>query len=136
MSDRRATRCADCGNSVTARRSFVGENASDLAALMFHAERFCSYIEVAALERGVPPADSDELRLKLGQCRNGLARLQSLFNEDKLSIDDASVRAEFRLVLLTLLWTVYYGRTVLDRKPFRHLLLVHAGFSDLLARRG
>lgn len=111
------------------------EDSETLAALIFHADTFCSRIESLSDDRVIFAPDREELRLKVGQCRNALERLQHEFDADRLRIADASIRAEFRFVLLMLLWAAFYGRRVLDRDAFRHLLLVYAEFTNLLIRQ-
>jgi hypothetical protein len=71
------------------------EDSETLAELMLHADQFCSKSE-AAMKDVAPNPEQEELRTKLGQCRAQLAHLQNVFDEDKLNIENAAVRADFR----------------------------------------
>ena len=110
------------------------EDTETLAELMLHADQFCSKVE-DAIEDVAPLADHSELRLKIGQIRNQLASLQELFNEGQLNIENATVRADFRQLVIALLWVAFYARTAIDYKTFRRLVIIEAGFTYLLATR-
>jgi hypothetical protein len=102
-----------------------------LAEMMLHADQFCSKAE--ALSQRLPDnADLQELRLKLGQARNTLGRLQHAYNHSALETSSAAAMAEFRQLIIALLWAGYYVREHLDFRTFRMLVSVEAGFTYLL----
>ena len=93
------------------------EDTETLAELMLHAEQFCSKVE-EAMKDVAPIAEQDELRLKIGQIRNQLASLQELFNEGELTVENPTVRAEFRQLVIALLWVAFYARSAIDYRRF------------------
>ena len=110
------------------------EETETLADLMFHAEYLCSKIEQATMD-GAPIAQRNELRLKIGQCRNQLAYLQEFYNAGNLSVENAEVRAIFRQLVTALLWIAFYARSAIDYRTFRRLVVIEHGFAYLLASR-
>ena len=110
------------------------EDTETLAELMLHAEQFCSKVE-DAIEDVAPIAEQTELRLKIGQIRNQLACLQEAFNHDSLSMENPRVRAEFRHIVIALLWVAFYARTAIDFKIYRMLVRIESGFTYLLVSR-
>jgi hypothetical protein len=110
------------------------EDTETLVELMFHAEQFCSKVE-AATKDVAPNPEEKELRLKIGQCRNELAYLQALYNDGKLNIENPRVRADFRQLVLALLWVAFYARDAIDFRIFRMLVMIESGFSYLLVTR-
>jgi hypothetical protein len=110
------------------------EDTETLVELMFHAEQFCSKVE-AATKDVAPNPEEKELRLKIGQCRNELAYLQELYNDGKLNIENPRVRADFRQLVLALLWVAFYARDAIDFRIFRMLVMIESGFSYLLVTR-
>jgi hypothetical protein len=110
------------------------EDTETLVELMFHAEQFCSKVE-AATKDVAPNPEEKELRLKIGQCRNELAYLQALYNDGKLNIETPRVRADFRQLVLALLWVAFYARDAIDFRIFRMLVMIESGFSYLLVTR-
>lgn len=105
-----------------------------LAELLFHAERFCSEIQRFSLDIA-DPSDQREFHVKLGQCKNLQTRLQNAFNEDKLNLSDAEVRGEFRQMVIAALWITFYTRRLIDRRLYRMVVNVEAGFTFLLTQR-
>lgn len=102
-----------------------------LSEMMLQAEVFCSAVADRATD--LPRnEEQDELRLKIGQCRGGIARLQALYDGDCLKIENAEVRAEFRQLILALLWVAFRARGVVDFKLFRKVVQIEAGFTYLL----
>src|SRR5262249_42743791 len=110
------------------------EDTETLAELMLHAEQFCSKVEEATQDVA-PIAEQSELRLKIGQIRNQLAVLQERFNDGKLSIENPEVRADFRQMIIALLWIAFYARSAIDYRTFRRLVLIEASFTYLLVTR-
>ena len=108
------------------------EKTIPLAELMFCAERFCLKVESAIADCAPEPENDKELALKIGLCRNLLVQLQHAYDEDELKIENMSVRADFRTLVLTLLWVGFRARRAIDYRMFRMLVLVQAGFNDLL----
>ena len=112
----------------------MSEDTKLLADLMLHAEQFCSKVE-AAIKDVAPNPDEEQLRLKIGQCRNQLAYLQEVHNDGKLNIENPAVRADFRQLVLALLWVAYYARGAIDFRIFRMLVMIESGFTYLLVSR-
>jgi hypothetical protein len=73
--------------------------------------------------------------LKISQCRGALTQLQAKFENDKLTIDDALVCADFRTLVMSLLWVNFAGRLLIDFKLFRKLVQIESGFTYLLIGR-
>ena len=114
--------------------TLMKEDTETLAELMLHADRFCSKVEDAIKDVAPIPEEKD-LRLKIGQCRNQLAYLQEVFNDGKLNIENARVRADFRQLVMALLWISFYARAAIDFRVFRMLVQIESGFTYLLAIR-
>ncbi|HKR22406.1 MAG TPA: hypothetical protein VJS17_07425 [Pyrinomonadaceae bacterium] len=112
----------------------MSENTKTLAELMLHADQFCSKVETA-IKDVAPILEEKELRLKMGQCRNQLACLQEIFNDGKLSIENPRVRADFRQLVMALLWVAFYARSAIDLRIFRMLVRIESGFTYLLVSR-
>jgi hypothetical protein len=110
------------------------EDSETLAELMLHADQFCSKIE-AAMKDVAPNPEQEELRTKLGQCRAQLAHLQNVFDEEKLNIENPAVRADFRHLVMALMWVAFYARTALDFKTYRRLVMIESSFTYLLVSR-
>lgn len=112
----------------------MSEDTKTLPELMLSADRFCFNVE-QAMKDVAPIPEEQELRTKIGQCRNQLAYLQEVFNEGKLTIENPRVRADFRELVTALLWIAFYARTAIDFKTFRMLVVIDFSFSYLLATR-
>jgi hypothetical protein len=112
----------------------MSEDAEILAELMLHAEQFCSKIE-AAIKDVAPIPEEKELRIKIGQCRNQFAYLQEVFNDGKLNIENPRVRADFRQLVMALLWIAFYARSAIDFRIFRMLVRIESIFTYLLVSR-
>jgi hypothetical protein len=110
------------------------EDTETLAEMMLHAEQFCSKVEEATMDVA-PIAERSDLRTKIGQIRNQLASLQELFNEGKLNLENPTVRADFRQLIIALLWIAFYARSAIDYRTFRRLVLIEASFTYLLMTR-
>jgi hypothetical protein len=112
----------------------MSEDTETLAELMLHAEQFCSKVE-NAVKDVAPIAEEKELRAKIGQCRAQLAYLQEVFNDGKLNIENPGVRADFRQLVIALLWIAFYARSAIDFRIFRMLVRIESGFTYLLVSR-
>src|SRR5215216_3441521 len=99
------------------------EDTETLAELMLHAEQFCYKVEALSQDRA-PTSDEKELRTKIGQVRNQLAYLQELFNGGKLNIENGRVRADFRQLVIALLWIAFYVRGAIDFRIYRMLVRI------------
>ena len=102
-----------------------------LAEMMLQAEVFCTRIEAAAIGR-LRKADNDELRLKISQCRGALGTLQGYYEANKLTIDSPAVCANFRQLVMSLLWVTFRAGSIVDRRLFRKLVQIESGFTYLL----
>lgn len=111
-----------------------GEDSLTLVELMLHADQFCSHIE--EVSKGIHSvADRAELRLKVSQCRGFLGELQTIFDNGHMNIKKAAVRGHFRHLIMSLLWAAFWARGVIDRKSFRRIVQIEAGFTYLLTSR-
>ena len=93
--------------------------------------KFCSKVE-AATKDVAPNPEEKELRTKNGQCRNQLAYLQELHDDGKLNIENPRVRADFRQLVMALMWVAFYARSAIDFRIFRMLVMIESGFTYLL----
>lgn len=109
----------------------MAEDTETLAELMLHADQFCSRIEVATKNFRKEP-ERKELRTRLGQCRVQLAHLQTAFEEDQLDLLKPSVRADFRVLIIALMWIAFYSRSAIDFRTYRMLVRIEASFTYLL----
>jgi hypothetical protein len=125
---------ADAGRLPKYYSAPMKEDTETLAELMLHADQFCSKVE-AATKDVAPNPEEKELRTKIGQCRNQLAYLQEVFNDGKLNIENPMVRADFRQLVMALLWIAYYARGAIDFRIFRMLVRIESGFTYLLVSR-
>jgi hypothetical protein len=114
--------------------TLMKEDTETLAELMLHADRFCSKVE-DAIKDVAPIPEEKELRTKIGQCRNQLAYLQEVFNDGQLNIENPRVRADFRQLVMALLWISFYARSAIDFRSFRMLVMIESGFTYLLVSR-
>jgi hypothetical protein len=109
----------------------MSEDTVLLAEMMLQAEVFCTQIEERAQD-SPKTAEQEELRLKISQCRGALAELQSWHDVNKLMISNPWVRADFRNLVISLLWVVFRGGPLVDFKLFRKLVQIESGFTYLL----
>ena len=109
------------------------EDAALLAEMMLQAEVFCAQVE-GRLKTTEATFNGEELRLKISQCRGALLRLQEFYDDEKLTITNSSVRADFRHLVMALLWVGFRGGLLVDFKLFRKLVQIESGFTYLLLR--
>jgi len=112
----------------------IGEDAATLMDIALSAEQFCSRVEAAAQDMA-PTREYEELRLKIAQCQTLLRRVQDVSARQQLTIEDPSIRADFRYLIMTLLWVAFYARAIIDFRLFRKLVLIEASFTYLLVSR-
>jgi hypothetical protein len=105
-----------------------------LVELMLHSEVICTHLEAAG-KKALALAEMHVLSLKISQCRNAIAQLQSRYETDDLTIEDDQTCADFRTAVISLLWASFIARDFVDRKLFRKLLQVESGFTYLLISR-
>ena len=112
-------------------------NAEDatLLEIMFHAERFCDRVEAAIADCAPDQEEDEELRMKISLARNLLAKLQDAFHADALTLTSGSIRADFRYLIITLLWVAFRARRAVDHRLFRMLVSIDASFTYLLIMR-
>lgn len=101
---------------------------------MLQAELFCAQIETATKESD-RREEQDELLLKISQCRGALAQLQKHYDEEDLTIDNATACADFRHLVMCLMWVAFRAGRSVDFKLFRKLVQVESGFTYLLINR-
>lgn len=112
----------------------MSEETLTLTELMLHAEQFCSRVEGISKDRN--NQEWDELRMKIAQSRSLLAELQTIYDNDQLSIENALVRAHFRHLIMALMWIAFRGRHEISFKVFRMLVRIESGFTYLLIAKG
>ncbi len=98
---------------------------------MLQAEVFCACVESG--EADLPDTDGrKELRLKISECRGCLSQLQDLYDDDRLTLDEAMVAATFRYMVMCLTWVVFRAKHQIDFKLFRKFVEIESGFTYLL----
>jgi|KBSMisStaDraftv2_1062788.scaffolds.fasta_scaffold989398_1 hypothetical protein len=112
----------------------LSERDALLVELMLQAELFCSQIERLGKKK-LPLSEVHALLLKISQCRGALTQLQAKFENDELTIEDPLVCADFRTLVMSLLWVHFFARKFTDFKLFRRLVQIESGFTYLLAGR-
>jgi hypothetical protein len=112
----------------------LSERDALLVELMLQADLFCSQIEKLGKQK-LPLSEMHALLLKISQCRGALTQLQAKFENDELTIDDALVCADFRTLVMSLLWVQFIARQFIDFKLFRRLVQIESGFTYLLISR-
>lgn len=110
------------------------EDDALLVELMLQAELFCTHVEAAG-KKVLPISEVYTLLLKISQCRGVLTQLQAKYDCDKLTIDDALVCADFRTLVMSLLWVNFFARQFIDFRLFRKLVQIESGFTYLLIGR-
>jgi hypothetical protein len=112
----------------------MNQDTELLAEVMLHSAQFCSKAD-ALSARISDKKELDEFRLKLGQARNIVQRLQQSYNDDRLDASSKTVMEEFRQLVIALLWVGYYVRQFSDFRLFRMLVSIEASFTYLLLKR-
>ncbi len=110
----------------------MSEETKLFVELMLQAEVFCESVESIVKRQGKP---SEDLRLKINQCRGALSQLQELFDEDTLSTDDPLATTTFRNLIMSLMWVTFRAKEQIDFKLFRKLVTIESGFTYLLIRK-
>jgi hypothetical protein len=105
-----------------------------LTDLMLQADVFCAQAEAAG-KKTLSSAEMEDLRLKISQCRGALSELQGRYEKDQLTITNAAVCADFRNLVMALLWLSFLARDVIDRRLFRKLVQIESSFTYLLITR-
>jgi hypothetical protein len=109
----------------------VSEETSTLVELLLSADQFFLEVE-RRLEDSSSIPEQEVLLLKMTQCRSLLNHLQSEYEMDRLTMENACVRADLRHAIMLLLWAAYYARTLLDFRLFRRLVVIESTFTFLL----
>jgi hypothetical protein len=104
-----------------------------LSELMLRAAQFCSALDNLAPNLALNNEEVTEFRLKMFQSKRTLEQLQNAFNDNELSLECRKVRAQFRQLVLSLLWLAFYARKEIDRKLFRLVVSIQADFTYLLS---
>jgi hypothetical protein len=116
------------------RRSDREEGTLLLLELLLQADLFCNRVEALGRKQLSRP-DMDALSLKISQCRGILAHLQQLYDDDKLAVTDPETCADFRNLVMSLLWVNFLAREVIDRRMFRKLVQIESTFTYVLVTR-
>ena len=112
----------------------MSEETALLAELMLHSDVFCTAVEAEGARR-LPPDKVDPIRLKISQSRGILAHLQKEYDDDRLTISDPAICADFRSLIMSLLWVNFLAQELIDQKMFRKLVLIESSFTYLLIAR-
>ena len=111
--------------------SETNQEADLLPELMLQSELFCASVESRVQD--LPPSpDVDELRLKISQCRGTLSHLQDRYDDGQLSVSSRSTAADFRQLVMSLMWVSFYARRSIDFRLFRRLVLIESTLTVLL----
>jgi hypothetical protein len=116
------------------RRSDRDEGSLLLVELLLQTDLFCNRVEALGRKQLSRP-DMDALSLKISQCRGILAHLQQLYDDDKLAVTDPETCADFRNLVMSLLWVNFLAREVIDRRMFRKLVQIESTFTYVLVTR-
>jgi len=98
--------------------------------MMLQAEIFCSQVE-ATLPTS-RSAKQEELRCKLGHCREVLGYLQGLYEDGNLNIDYGSVPEALRHLVKSLMWVAFHGGRKVDYELFGGLVHIQESLTCLL----
>ena len=112
----------------------MDQDAELLAEMLLHSAQFCSKAEALSASLS-EKQELDEFRLKLGQARNILERLQVAYSDDALDLGNNQAIGEFRQLVIALLWIAFYIRQQLDFRTFRMVVSIEAGLTYLLVTR-
>jgi hypothetical protein len=112
----------------------MDESGELLAEMLLHSAQFCCKAEALSASLS-EERELGEFRLKLGQARNILERLQEAYSGDALDLGNKQAIAEFRQLVITLLWIAFYIRQQLDFRTFRMVVSIEAGLTYLLITR-
>jgi len=107
------------------------DEAALLPELLLQSELICSSLE-ARIQDMPQGRDLDELRFKISQCRGTLSELQSLFNNGQLLLSHRPTAANFRQLVISLMWVLFYARTSVDFRLFRKLVGIESTLTFLL----
>ena len=102
-----------------------------LTELMLQAEVFCSRAESFG-PIDAQGAKSDELLLKISQCRGAIAQLQSYYEQDLLGVRHPASLAMFRQLVMSLMWVAFYTRSSIDFRLFRTLVQIESSLTFLM----
>ncbi len=105
-----------------------------LVELILQADLFCNHVESLA-KNALDPPTSDALRLKISQCRGATTHLQELYENDELGIDDSGTCADFRNVIISLLWISFLARDLISHRMYRKLVQIESSFTYALITR-
>lgn len=116
------------------RRSDMKEGTLLLVELLLQADLFCNQVEALG-RKALSRSDMEALALKISQCRGILSHLQQLYDDDKLAVTDPETCANFRNLVMSLLWVNFLGRELIDRKLFRKLVQIESTLTYALITR-
>lgn len=109
----------------------MSDETTLLSELMLHAQLFCS--RGSWCQATAEVARTRGTAAEISQCRGALAQLQTRFEDDELSIRSRSVAADFRHLVMGLLWVSFQTGSIVDRRLFRKLIQIESGFTYLLS---
>ena len=97
------------------------------------ADEFCSAVESAIQDAApLPEREGQELRLKLGLCRNLIGYVRGLANPE---VENPMARDTVRSLLTAMIWVAYYARASLNYRLYRKLIIAEATFTHILAEQ-
>ena len=112
----------------------MDEETALLVELMLQADLFCNEVETAG-KKALLLADMHALSLKISQCRGVLSHLQKLYENDELTVHDPGVCADFRTLIMSLMWVNFLAKGLVDFKLFRKFVQIESGFTYALITR-
>jgi len=125
------TRLPQIGYRVFVGLSVRNDHFLTPSELLFHAEQFCLRVHEWADDLS-DQQERQDILLKIGQSRSLLLQLERTFEEGKLQIGRPPAAQLLHCLIAHLQWCAFYCRKVIDRRTFRRLSMIQAGFSDLL----
>jgi hypothetical protein len=103
-------------------------NFIDVIEIIAMSDKFCAGIESALMDVG-PLKDDQDLRKKLGLCRNLIAYIRSM---PDAGIANPIARDSLSRLITAMTWLAFYARPVTSYKVHRELIKAQALFNHLL----
>jgi len=95
------------------------------------ADKFCAGVESALMDVG-PLKDDQDLRTKLGLCRNLIGYIRSL---PDAGVANPLLRDSVSKLITAMTWVAFYSREVISYKVHRELIKAQALFNYLLSEQ-
>lgn len=112
----------------------MDEETALLVELILQADLFCNGVEAAG-KKALLLSDMHALSLKISQCRGVLSHLQKLYENDELTVHDPGICADFRTLVMSLMWVNFLAKGLVGLELFRKLVQIESGFTYALITR-